>query len=95
MSLGLNYENIMEEGAEEAEEQSSGGSSGKPQVSNSATAYFVIGGTAYHSTLTCPTLNGSNDIKSGTVEFVKSIKIASGEHKGERRYKPCSRCWQT
>ena len=88
MSLELSWNNVMEEGAE------STGDSSKKDLSNNAKCYYIDSSKVYHSMKSCSACKGKNT-KSSTVGKIKKIKIATGKNKGKRKYKPCSKCWNT
>lgn len=90
MSLELSYQNIMEDGAETWQEKNDG----KAEITNDATCYYLENATVYHSTKSCSALKGKNPIVSKVIN-IKAIKITRGENKGKRKYKPCSKCWDT
>lgn len=93
MSLGITWNNTMEDGAE-TESDSDSEKSSKPSVANSATCYYLSGSSVYHSSTSCTACKGKSTTKT-TVAQIKTIKIKSGKNKGKRKYKACSKCWNT
>lgn len=88
MSLGLSWKNEAEEGAEASQD------SGKKELTNSAKCFYLESSTVYHSSKSCSACKGKN-AKTSTVAKMKKIKNTKGKNKGKRKYKPCSKCWQT
>lgn len=88
MSLELSWKNEMEEGAESVEDD------GKKELENSAKCYYLESSSIYHSSKSCSACKGKNT-KTSTVGKMKKIKITKGKNKGKRKYKACSKCWQT
>ena len=87
MSLELSWKNEMEKGQEEED-------SIKKDLTNGAKCWYIESGSVYHSSTACPSCKGKKTKKS-TVSKVKKIKITKGKNKGKRKYKPCSKCWNT
>lgn len=88
MTLTLSRVNEMEEGAEAEDD------SGKKELENKATCYYLPTSNVYHSSNSCSACAGKNTKKS-TVQEIKKIRIESGKNKGKRKYRPCSKCWIT
>lgn len=90
MSLDLSYNNIMEDGAEMQQD----GGKDKAEIKNDAKCYYMESSTVYHSSKSCSAIKGkaANASKVGTV---KMIKITRGKNAGKRKFKPCSKCWNT
>lgn len=89
MSLGIEWKNEME-GEDEAQKQEK-----KTPLTNGAKCYYLENSTAYHSTKSCSACKGKKGFKTSTVAKMKKIKITKGKNKGKRKFKPCSKCWQT
>ena len=87
MTLGIEWQNVME-GEEEAENK-------KAPLENKAKCYYLANATAFHSTKSCSACKGKKGFKTSTVAKIKKIKITQGKNKGKRKYKACSKCWQT
>jgi len=87
MSLELSWKNEMEQGKDEEDDI-------KKDLTNGAKCWYLESGSVYHSTTACPSCKGKKTKKS-TVSKVKKIKITKGKNKGKRKYKPCSKCWNT
>ena len=66
----------------------------KKDLTNGAKCWYIESGSVYHSSTACPSCKGKKTKKS-TVSKVKKIKITKGKNKGKRKYKPCSKCWNT
>lgn len=88
MTLTLSRVNEMEEGAEAEDD------SGKKELENKATCYYLPTSNVYHSSNSCSACAGKNTKKS-IVQEIKKIRIESGKNKGKRKYRPCSKCWIT
>lgn len=87
MSLELSWKNEMEEGQEE-------NSSKKKALTNSSKCYYLDGSNVFHSMTSCSACKEKNTKKS-TVAKMKKVKITKGKNKGKRKYKACSKCWET
>ena len=87
MTLGIEWKNVME-GEEEA-------TSKKKPLENKAKCYYLANATTYHSSKSCSACKGKKGFKTSTVAKMKKIKITQGKNKGKRKYKACSRCWET
>jgi hypothetical protein len=90
MSLELSYSNTMEEGAETQQDNEES----KPEIKNSAKCYYLDNSSVYHSSKSCSALKGKSP-KTSKVATIKKIKTTKGKNKGKRKYKPCSKCWNT
>lgn len=91
MQLGLAWRNVMERGADT---ESDSGKEAKKKTHNvSAVAYYLENGVAYHSTMSCPALDGKSPRKSAVSEILK-ITIERGKNKGKSKYKKCEKCWR-
>lgn len=81
----------MERGADT---ESDSGKEAKKKTHNvSAVAYYLENGVAYHSTMSCPALDGKSPRKSAVSEILK-ITIERGKNKGKSKYKKCEKCWR-
>ena len=89
MSLELAWHNVME-----SVDTGSGKKKVKADLKNSAKCYYLDGSNVYHSSASCTACKGKKT-KRSTVGAMKKIRITSGKNKGRRKYKPCSRCWET
>jgi hypothetical protein len=87
MSLGIEWKNVME-GKEEAKSK-------KTPLTNKAKCYYLENATTYHSSKSCSACKGKKGFKTSTVAKMKKIKITQGKNKGKRKYKACSKCWET
>lgn len=90
MSLELAWHNTMESGASTESEKKT---TKKKTHSTNAVAYYLEGGSAYHSNTTCSELAGKHPIKT-TVAAVLKITNKRGENKGKPKYKKCEKCWR-
>ena len=88
MRLDIVWKLKMEKGAESEED------SGKIEITNEATCYYLEGSSVYHSSQACKACMGKVTTSS-TVEQIKQIYIQKGKNKGKRKYKPCSKGWYT
>ena len=89
MSLGIEWSNVME-GESKAQKEAK-----KTALANGAKCYYLSNSTVYHATKSCSACKGKKGFKTSTVAKMKKVKITSGKNKGKRKYKPCSKCWQT
>lgn len=87
MSLELSWGNEMEVGKDDSDSK-------KKELTNSAKCYYLDGSSVFHSMTSCPACKGKKTKKS-TVAKMKKIKITKGKNKGKRKYKACSKCWET
>lgn len=90
MSLELSYNNIMEDGADSQQDNEEG----KAEIKNSAKCFYLENSSVFHSSKSCSALKGKTP-KTSKVGTVKKIKITKGKNKGKRKYKACSKCWNT
>ena len=100
MTLGLEWKNVMEgeEEAQKEEKKKKKGANGgvvKTPVTNGAKCYYLSNSTVYHATTSCSACKGKKDFKTSTVAEMKKILVTKGKNKGKRKYKACSKCWQT
>lgn len=88
MTLELSWTNERESGNPETKTDKM-----KNPLTNKSKCYYLDGSSVYHSSTSCVACKGKKT-KSSTVAEMKKIKLASGENKGKRKYKPCSKCWE-
>lgn len=90
MTLDLVWRNTMESGAETESDKKS---AKKKTHTSTAVAYYLEGGTAYHSSASCSSLDGKSPIRT-TVSAVLKIVNKRGKNKGKPKYKKCAKCWR-